>query len=107
MNLETLYDTIAAWYDPTQHHFITINALMYDENTVEIQWYFSILGTREELIHFTLHAPITATIPTMAPLIPAASLYEQELYDLLGIHFTNATRGLFLDHHSTPLRIQA
>jgi len=103
---ETLLADIKRFYDPKVWHFVTVNGVAIDGNTIELQWIFSKYGVKDEIVAFYLLCGFDAKVPSLIPLIPSAIMGEREVVDMFGLDIENAQKGLYLDEDSlqAPLR---
>lgn len=107
--LETLLEDIKRFYDAKTWHFVTMNGLAIDEETIELQWIFSKYGAKDEILAFFLLCGLDAKVPSIVSLIPSAIMGEREVVDMFGLDVEDAQKGLYLDDDSlqNPLRKEA
>ena len=105
-SLEKIKEDIKNFYNPSKHHFITINAIDLGNGKVNIKWFFAKYGVMDKPIAFSVDATYNDVIPSIVDTIPSAWIAEAELADLFGLKIEGAKKGLFLepDSPSAPLR---
>ncbi len=106
VTLEGLMDELAAFYDETLWHFLTLNGIDLKDGTLELQWIFSRYGVKDEVVIFSTVTDYDTAVPSVVSLIPSARLSEREVVDMFGISIDGAEKGLYLDEDSLemPLR---
>jgi len=98
--LDTLLADIEAFYEPTKHHFLTLNGVALSPQSVEVQWIFSQYDQKDTHTLFFTTVQETQTIPSIVPLIPSAIISQRELVDMFGLHVEDTQKGLYLDEDS-------
>ncbi len=99
-SLEGVVGDLTAFYDERVWHFLTLNGLLLDGETTEIQWIFARYGAKDDVVIF--HTPVTKhqTIPSITHLIPSAIISQREIVDMFGIAVEDSPKGLYLDEDS-------
>jgi Ni,Fe-hydrogenase III component G len=100
IKLETLYETIEAFYENTKHHFLTLNGVAVSENEIEIQWIFSQYEAQNQITIFYALIKNSEVIPSIASLIPSATISQREMVDMFGLSVEDTQKGLYLDADS-------
>lgn len=108
LKIDELLETLKAFYDPHQWHFLTLNGVDLRDGTVELQWIFSRYGVKDEIRIYYAICDYEIEVPTITSLIPSAILGEREVADMFGMNVQGALKGLYLDKDSKqmPLRCQ-
>ena len=105
-SLEDIVADITAFYDYKKHHFMTLNAVQLAYGIIEVQWIFSdyIDGS---ITMFYIECSDNETLPSIAALIPNATISQEEVVDMFGLKIENTPRGLYLDPDSkqAPLKL--
>jgi len=106
IELTQLVKTIEKFYDPAVWHFMTINGVDLGEGKLELQWFFSRYGAKDEIVCFYTETDYETTVPSLVSIIPSAIMGEREVMDLFGVPVEGAAKGLYLDEDSRqmPLR---
>jgi NADH:ubiquinone oxidoreductase subunit C len=107
-SLENVLEDIKAFYEPKRDHFLTLNGVALDQNSIEVQWIFSHYHTKDEIVLFHAIATETQTIPSITEIIPSAIISQRELVDMFGVKVEESERGLYLDEDSLekPLSLE-
>lgn len=106
IELTALVGRIEKFYDPAVWHFMTINGVDLGEGKLELQWFFSRYGAKDDIVCFYTETDFETTVPSLVSVIVSAIMGERELVDLFGIPVEGAQKGLYLDEDSwrAPLR---
>ena len=100
ITLDNLHNRINEFYDKTQYHFLTLNGVALDENTIEVQWIFTQYDNENEIIVFFAKVDQNDIIPSIVDLIPSAIISQRELVDMFGLSVEDTEKGLYLDEDS-------
>lgn len=105
-SLETIRNDIELFYQEEKHHFLGLNGISLDENTIEVQWIFCEYGVQNSESVFYVEAKYEDTIPSLVDILPSAIISQRELVDMFGIKVEDTSQGLYLDEDSlaTPLK---
>jgi len=99
-SLESIVKDIEQFYIEDKHHFLSLNGLTLDENTIEVQWIFCEYGKQNSETLFYLDATLEDTIPSIVHILPSAIISQRELIDMFGLDVEDSTKGLYLDEDS-------
>lgn len=100
VSLDGVKDEIREFYNPTLHHFLTLNGVALDEKKTEIQWIFSTYGEIDNVETFYAIVNQDDVIPSVLDLIPSAIMSQREIVDMFGIKVEGSEKGLYLDEDS-------
>ena len=89
-----------SFYNPTEHHFLTLNGVAIDEVKTEIQWIFSQYGEIDSVEMFYVIVNQDDIIPSIVDIIPSAIMSQREIVDMFGIEVEDSEKGLYLDEDS-------
>lgn len=105
-SLEKIRDDIKSFYDYKKWHFVTMNGVTLDDDTLELQWIFAKYETMDENIIYYTNIKYDEVVPTIEDLIPSSIISQRELVDMYGIEIEGSEKGLYLDEDSPkmPLR---
>ena len=99
-SLENIIKDIEEFYIEEKHHFLTLNGVMVDKDTIEVQWIFCEYGKQNSESIFYIEATLNDTIPSITHILPSAIISQRELVDMFGIEVEDSTKGLYLDEDS-------
>ncbi len=102
--LQNVVNDIKKFYDYKKHFYSMVNGVDRCEG-FEIQWLFGEYHG-EEITMFVANCGYEDEVPSLASFIPSSVYSENELFDLMGVKFHGAKRGLFIekDTKEFPLR---
>ncbi len=102
VSLEDIKSTIKEFYDEKIWHFITLNGIALGEQT-EVQWIFSKYENLDDFIIYYIEVEQNETIPSIADIIPSATISQREIVDMFGLKIEGSEKGLYLDEDSLQM----
>lgn len=99
-SLETIVQDIEKFYIESKHHFLTLNGVALDENTIEVQWIFCEYGIQNSNTVFYVEVKKDETVPSVTQILPSAIISQRELVDMFGLKVEDSEKGLYLDEDS-------
>jgi len=99
-SLENIVKDIEVFYIEDKYHFLTLNGVMLDDTTIEIQWIFCEYGKENSESVFYVESTLKDTVPSITHILPSAIISQRELVDMFGIEVEDSTKGLYLDEDS-------
>ncbi len=105
LEFDRIHAEIGKFYDKKTWHFMTLNGVALDENTLEVQWLFAKYESGEIVALYTV-VDYGQTLPDISDIIPSAVISQREMVDMFGINVQSSEKGLYLDGDSKdhPLR---
>ena len=103
LTLEDIKVKVAEFYDAKVWHFITLNALLIENDKIEIQWMFSKYESLEDIVVYYVEVERDVEIPSIEEIVPSATISQREIVDMFGIKIENSEKGLYLDKDSIEM----
>ena len=103
IGLDELREKIQEFYDEKLWRFITLNAVLLDEKSIELQWIFSKYEALDEIIVYFCKIEQTQVVPSIEDIIPSAIISQREIVDLFGVEIEGSEKGLYLDEDSVSM----
>lgn len=110
--LKTIKSDIKNFYDKKRWHFLTLNGVMLDQNSIEIQWIFTQYNLKEDIekeikdkrpVVFYCQITKDDIVPDISDILPSAIISQREIVDMFGVSVQNSTKGLYLDEDSLQM----
>jgi Ni,Fe-hydrogenase III component G len=98
--LQTIVQDIEQFYDEKKHHFLTLNGVKIDDETIEVQWIFCKYGQTDTTMIFFVLVQKDEVVPSITHILPSAIISQRELVDMFGLEVENSQKGLYLDEDS-------
>ena len=99
-SLKTIVKDIEEFYKNEKHHFLTLNGVALDKDTIEVQWIFCEYGKENSESIFYIEVTLNDTIPSITHILPSAIISQRELVDMFGLQVEGSQKGLYLDEDS-------
>jgi NADH:ubiquinone oxidoreductase subunit C len=93
-------EEIESFYEPKVWHFLTLNGVALDEETLEVQWIFSRYEALDDVVIYFSKISYDTLIPSIVEIIPSAIISQRELVDMFGVDVEGSEKGLYLDEDS-------
>lgn len=100
IDIDKVYEEIERFYKPREWHFLTLNGVALDEETLEVQWIFSRYEALDDVVIYFSHISYDTLIPSIVDIIPSAIISQRELVDMFGVDVEGSEKGLYLDEDS-------
>jgi Ni,Fe-hydrogenase III component G len=98
--LKTIVQDIEEFYDEEKYHFLTLNGVKLEDETIEVQWIFCKYGQADSTMMFYVVVDKSEVIPSVTDVLPSAIISQRELVDMFGLEVEASEKGLYLDEDS-------